>query len=265
MPDRLRRHQHLLRRRRRAEDLARAVRLQRPDQPRRLHGLDQPGSAVVADLQAALDAGDRGLAGFGDDAHRLVVQRVGSAIRRFAVPALLVVGWKPGDRRCAGPPGSRRCRPAARQPSIRPPRDAPLGRRRRHRGRASEWRCPAAGTACRHDPAATPRRFGRGWCASRPWPRPGRRCGSGMLALMRPVITSTEGRWVARIRWMPEARAFWARRAISSSTFLPTIIMRSASSSMITTMNGKRGQILARPRRRCPERPARSSACGSGP
>ena len=58
----------------------------------------------------------------------------------------------------------------------------------------------------------------------------------GMLALMRPVITSTDGRWVASIRWMPEARAFCASRAISSSTFLPTIIIRSASSSMTTTM-----------------------------
>ena len=28
----------------------------------------------------------------------------------------------------------------------------------------------------------------------------------GMLALIRPVITSTLGRWVARIRWMPAAR-----------------------------------------------------------
>ena len=37
---------------------------------------------------------------------------------------------------------------------------------------------------------------------------------------------------------MPEARAFWARRAINSSTFLPTIIIMSASSSMITTTNG---------------------------
>src|SRR3546814_10353852 len=30
----------------------------------------------------------------------------------------------------------------------------------------------------------------------------------GMLALIRPVITSTEGRCVARIRWIPAARAF---------------------------------------------------------
>ena len=36
---------------------------------------------------------------------------------------------------------------------------------------------------------------------------------------------------------MPEARAFCAS-AISSSTFLPTIIIMSASSSTITTMNG---------------------------
>ena len=58
----------------------------------------------------------------------------------------------------------------------------------------------------------------------------------GMFALMRPVMTSTDGRCVARIRWMPEARAFCARRAISSSTFLPTIIIMSASSSTMTTM-----------------------------
>ncbi|MOA42722.1 hypothetical protein D3C78_1647950 [compost metagenome] len=62
----------------------------------------------------------------------------------------------------------------------------------------------------------------------------------GMLALIRPVITSTLGRWVARIRWMPAARAFCARRAISSSIFLPTTIIRSASSSMTMTMCGRR-------------------------
>ena len=60
----------------------------------------------------------------------------------------------------------------------------------------------------------------------------------GMLALIRPVITSTDGRCVARIRWMPAARAFCARRAISSSTFLPTTIIRSASSSITTTISG---------------------------
>jgi hypothetical protein len=60
----------------------------------------------------------------------------------------------------------------------------------------------------------------------------------GMLALIRPVMTSTDGRWVARIRWMPAARAFCAIRAISSSTFLPTTIIRSASSSMMMTMVG---------------------------
>ena len=59
----------------------------------------------------------------------------------------------------------------------------------------------------------------------------------GMLALMRPVMTSTEGRCVARMRWMPAARAFCARRATSSSSFLPTTIIRSASSSMTTTIS----------------------------
>ena len=60
----------------------------------------------------------------------------------------------------------------------------------------------------------------------------------GMLALISPVITSTEGRWVARTRWIPAARAFCASRAISSSTFLPVSIIMSASSSTTTTMYG---------------------------
>ena len=59
---------------------------------------------------------------------------------------------------------------------------------------------------------------------------------AGKFALMRPVMTSTDGRCVARIRWMPAARAFCARRVIDSSTSRPTVIMRSASSSMMTTI-----------------------------
>ena len=35
---------------------------------------------------------------------------------------------------------------------------------------------------------------------------------AGTLALMTPVITFTDGRWVATMRWMPTARAFWAIR-----------------------------------------------------
>ena len=58
----------------------------------------------------------------------------------------------------------------------------------------------------------------------------------GMLALIRPVMTSTLGRWVATIRCIPAARAFWAMRQIESSTSLPTTIIRSASSSMTMAM-----------------------------
>ena len=58
----------------------------------------------------------------------------------------------------------------------------------------------------------------------------------GKLALMTPVMTSVLGRWVARMRWMPAARAFWAMRATQYSTSLPATIMRSANSSMTTTM-----------------------------
>ena len=62
----------------------------------------------------------------------------------------------------------------------------------------------------------------------------------GKLALIRPVTTLTDGRWVASTMWMPVARAFWARRTIGSSTFLPSRIIRSASSSITITMYGSR-------------------------
>ena len=58
----------------------------------------------------------------------------------------------------------------------------------------------------------------------------------GKLALMRPVSTSTDGRCVARIRWMPTARAIWASRVMDSSTSWEETIIRSASSSMTITM-----------------------------
>ena len=58
-------------------------------------------------------------------------------------------------------------------------------------------------------------------------------------------MTSTDGRCVARIRWMPTARAICARRAIDSSTSLLATIIRSASSSMTTTMKRQRLRRLA--------------------
>jgi hypothetical protein len=42
----------------------------------------------------------------------------------------------------------------------------------------------------------------------------------GKLALIMPVMTSTLGRCVARMTWMPAARAFCARRAMHASTSL---------------------------------------------
>ena len=58
----------------------------------------------------------------------------------------------------------------------------------------------------------------------------------GKFALMRPVMTSTDGRCVARMRWRPAARAFWAMRATLVSTSFGATIMRSANSSMTMTM-----------------------------
>ncbi len=60
----------------------------------------------------------------------------------------------------------------------------------------------------------------------------------GKFALMRPVMTFTDGRWVARIRWIPIARAFCASIASGVSTSACTVIMRSASSSMTMTIIG---------------------------
>ena len=63
----------------------------------------------------------------------------------------------------------------------------------------------------------------------------------GMLALIKPVTTSTEGRWVATTRCIPAARASWARRQMESSTSLGAAIIRSASSSMMMTIWGMAG------------------------
>ena len=62
----------------------------------------------------------------------------------------------------------------------------------------------------------------------------------GMLALITPVMTSTDGRWVAITRWMPTARAIWAMRQIDSSTSRAATIIRSLSSSTTTRMKGRR-------------------------
>ena len=64
----------------------------------------------------------------------------------------------------------------------------------------------------------------------------------GMLALITPVITSTDGRWVASTRWIPTARAIWAIRQTDSSTSRAATIMRSLSSSTTIRMNGSRGR-----------------------
>ena len=60
----------------------------------------------------------------------------------------------------------------------------------------------------------------------------------GTLALMTPVMTSTEGRCVARTRWMPTARAICAMRTTDSSTSRAATIIRSLSSSTTMTMKG---------------------------
>ena len=58
----------------------------------------------------------------------------------------------------------------------------------------------------------------------------------GKFALIVPVMTSTDGRCVARMTWMPAARAICARRCTAPSMSLPATIIRSAISSTMTTM-----------------------------
>ena len=69
---------------------------------------------------------------------------------------------------------------------------------------------------------------------------------AGTLALMTPVMTFTDGRWVAMMRWMPTARAIWAMRQIESSTSRAATIMRSASSSTTTMTKGSREYVSGR-------------------
>ena len=200
--------------------------------PRALHVLEQPRGPVVADPQVPLHQRDRGPPVLDHDLDRLVVQRIGLARPVDRRRSRLAVGF--------AAPRARLRRTAARRADFRysttrctsaSATNAPCTRV----GRPVPGR---AGRACRPARAATPRPSGRGSCASRPGSTPGTTMRAGMLALMSPVITSTDGRCVARIRCMPAARAFCAMRAISSSTFLPVTIIRSASSSMTTTIIG---------------------------
>jgi hypothetical protein len=54
----------------------------------------------------------------------------------------------------------------------------------------------------------------------------------GKLALIVPVMTSTDGRCVAMMTWMPAARAICASRCTAPSISLPATIIRSAISSI---------------------------------
>ena len=60
----------------------------------------------------------------------------------------------------------------------------------------------------------------------------------GKLALIVPVMTSTEGRCVAMMMWMPAARAICARRCTAASISLPATSIRSAISSTTTMISG---------------------------
>ena len=176
--------------------------------------VDDPRRAAVADPEPALeqrrgaalvlDARLRRLAEQGVALARLVVARSAFALRPPA-PAP-----SPGCRpRSAGRLQRRAARLAPRRRTTPSPSRCPRCRCRRP-GAASARSCPAAGTACRRCPAAPRRRSGPGSCGCPPCDATRNAIRLGKFALIRPVITFTDGRWVARMRWMPIARAFCA-------------------------------------------------------
>ena len=63
----------------------------------------------------------------------------------------------------------------------------------------------------------------------------------GILALITPVITSTEGLCVAITKCIPAALAFCANLQIASCTSLEATIIKSASSSIIINICGNLG------------------------
>ena len=61
---------------------------------------------------------------------------------------------------------------------------------------------------------------------------------AGKLALITPVMILVVGLWVAMIKCIPMALASWASLEMGCSISLPAVMIRSANSSMITTIKG---------------------------
>ena len=69
----------------------------------------------------------------------------------------------------------------------------------------------------------------------------------GTLALINPVTTSTDGRWVANTKWIPAERANCVMRTTDSSTSFAATIIKSANSSMITSRYGYGSTVRSLP------------------
>ena len=69
----------------------------------------------------------------------------------------------------------------------------------------------------------------------------------GTFALINPVTTSTDGRWVASTKWIPAERANWVIRTTDSSTSFAATIIKSASSSIITSRYGYGSTVRSLP------------------
>src|SRR5689334_15028924 len=79
----------------RRQHFAHPVRLQRSEQTGGFHSFDHSSGAVVADLEPALNAGNRRLPTLYDNPHRLVIQGILLDVAAaFLLDALLQLRWK---------------------------------------------------------------------------------------------------------------------------------------------------------------------------
>ena len=170
------------------------------------HHVDESGRAAEPHPQAPLQVRDRRLPARDDDAGGLVLQVV------FLELELLARGLFLGRDGGVGHRLALFSEEAAEPGGL-------LFGRQRARESGSAARPPAADTTCRLCPGVARRRWRQDRYASliRDATRNARR--AGRFALITPVMTSTDGRCVARIRWMPTDESLASLKARSIPVF----------------------------------------------
>src|SRR6516165_2053506 len=197
-----------------------------------LHALHKRSRPVVADLQPALDVAGGGFAVAHDDLHRLLVEvaalglaHAGGVEHRFAVLVLVVCrgdGFEVLRRALRFEMADDLLDLLVRAKRSMHAADASAAGHVEHVAWPSSCSAPCSPKMVRLSILEVT------WNEMR----------VGKLALIVPVMTSTDGRCVARITCRPAARAIWARRCTAPSMSLPATIIRSAISSTMTTTKG---------------------------